>query len=173
VLAQQTASPSAALTECARVAERVTSGRSCYGLSSGQRGYHVCPNHSAISGLGVKPACYRRYCARRRESRPTAHPLGAPQSSRFAPGKGPRPWPRLSRDPSRRPTSERTNEAKEVTTMSSSTSQRMAIGAFLLRRLEEASIRHLLGVPGDYKPRVVAAALGHPRAESGSAHAMS
>src|SRR5262244_352810 len=32
----------------------------------------------------------------------------------------------------------------------SSLSQRMKIGDFLLRRLEEAGIRHLFGVPGDY-----------------------
>ena len=34
--------------------------------------------------------------------------------------------------------------------MSTSQSQRMNIGDFLLRRLEEAGIRHLFGVPGDY-----------------------
>src|SRR5262245_11345876 len=34
--------------------------------------------------------------------------------------------------------------------MSSSTSRRMKIGDFLLRRLEEAGVRHLFGVPGDY-----------------------
>jgi indolepyruvate decarboxylase len=34
--------------------------------------------------------------------------------------------------------------------MSSSPIQRMKIGDFLLRRLEEAGIRHLFGVPGDY-----------------------
>ena len=34
--------------------------------------------------------------------------------------------------------------------MSSSPSKRMKIGDFLLRRLEEAGIRHLFGVPGDY-----------------------
>lgn len=34
--------------------------------------------------------------------------------------------------------------------MSTSPSQRMSIGDFLLRRLEEAGIRHLFGVPGDY-----------------------
>ncbi|HTX82659.1 MAG TPA: thiamine pyrophosphate-binding protein, partial [Streptosporangiaceae bacterium] len=33
---------------------------------------------------------------------------------------------------------------------SSPGSQRMSIGDFLLRRLEEAGIRHLFGVPGDY-----------------------
>src|ERR1700739_4738122 len=39
--------------------------------------------------------------------------------------------------------------AKEARTMSSS-SRRMKIGDFLLRRLEEAGIRNLFGVPGDY-----------------------
>jgi TPP-dependent 2-oxoacid decarboxylase len=34
--------------------------------------------------------------------------------------------------------------------MSSSIKQRMKIGDFLLRRLEEAGVRHLFGVPGDY-----------------------
>jgi indolepyruvate decarboxylase len=34
--------------------------------------------------------------------------------------------------------------------MSNNTSQRMTIGDFLLRRLEEAGVRHLFGVPGDY-----------------------
>src|SRR5580693_3473678 len=34
--------------------------------------------------------------------------------------------------------------------MSSIPTQRMKIGDFLLRRLEEAGIRHLFGVPGDY-----------------------
>src|SRR5262245_15530839 len=34
--------------------------------------------------------------------------------------------------------------------MSSSSTQRMTIGDFLLRRLEEAGVRHLFGVPGDY-----------------------
>ena len=34
--------------------------------------------------------------------------------------------------------------------MSSSPSQRMTIGDFLLRRFEEAGIRHLFGVPGDF-----------------------
>jgi TPP-dependent 2-oxoacid decarboxylase len=34
--------------------------------------------------------------------------------------------------------------------MSSSSTRRMKIGDFLLRRLEEASLRHLFGVPGDY-----------------------
>jgi hypothetical protein len=32
----------------------------------------------------------------------------------------------------------------------SSPSRRMKIGAFLLRRLNEAGVRHLFGVPGDY-----------------------
>jgi len=30
------------------------------------------------------------------------------------------------------------------------TTRRMKIGDFLLRRLEEAGVRHLFGVPGDY-----------------------
>jgi indolepyruvate decarboxylase len=34
--------------------------------------------------------------------------------------------------------------------MSSGPTQRMKIGDFLLRRLEEAGVRHLFGVPGDY-----------------------
>jgi len=34
--------------------------------------------------------------------------------------------------------------------MSRSPTQRMKIGEFLLRRLEEAGVRHLFGVPGDY-----------------------
>src|SRR5262249_21185669 len=34
--------------------------------------------------------------------------------------------------------------------MSSSTSQRMTIGDFLIRRLQEAGVRHVFGVPGDY-----------------------
>ena len=38
----------------------------------------------------------------------------------------------------------------EVTAMSSSATQRMRIGDFLLRRLEETGVRHLFGVPGDY-----------------------
>jgi len=42
------------------------------------------------------------------------------------------------------------NEPKEVTTMSSTTTERMKIGDFLLRRLKEAGVRHLFGVPGDY-----------------------
>src|SRR5215813_10740397 len=40
--------------------------------------------------------------------------------------------------------------AEEAKTMSSSPSRRMKIGDFLLRRLKEAGIRHLFGVPGDY-----------------------
>jgi Thiamine pyrophosphate enzyme, N-terminal TPP binding domain/Cyclic nucleotide-binding domain len=39
--------------------------------------------------------------------------------------------------------------------MSSSSSRRMKIGDFLLRRLEEAGIRHLFGVPGDYNPKLL------------------
>jgi indolepyruvate decarboxylase len=39
---------------------------------------------------------------------------------------------------------------KEARTMSSSPGRRMKIGDFLLRRLEEAGVRHLFGVPGDY-----------------------
>src|SRR5262245_21590744 len=35
-------------------------------------------------------------------------------------------------------------------TMSNSPNQRMKIGDFLLRRLKEAGVRHLFGVPGDY-----------------------
>src|SRR5580693_1075427 len=34
--------------------------------------------------------------------------------------------------------------------MSGNSSRRMKIGDFLLRRLEEAGLRHLFGVPGDY-----------------------
>src|SRR5262249_24240359 len=34
--------------------------------------------------------------------------------------------------------------------MSSGATRRMTIGDFLLRRLEEAGVRHLFGVPGDY-----------------------
>src|SRR5215470_12358387 len=34
--------------------------------------------------------------------------------------------------------------------MSNSTNQRMKIGDFLLRRLKEAGVQHLFGVPGDY-----------------------
>jgi indolepyruvate decarboxylase len=42
----------------------------------------------------------------------------------------------------------RSNESKEAEAMSSSSP--MKIGDFLLRRLEEAGVRHLFGVPGDY-----------------------
>ena len=38
--------------------------------------------------------------------------------------------------------------AKEAKT--NSPSRRMKIGDFLLRRLNEAGVRHLFGVPGDY-----------------------
>ena len=34
--------------------------------------------------------------------------------------------------------------------MSSPETERMTIGDFLLRRLKEAGVRHLFGVPGDY-----------------------
>jgi indolepyruvate decarboxylase len=37
-----------------------------------------------------------------------------------------------------------------MTTMPISATQRMKIGDFLLRRLEEVGVRHLFGVPGDY-----------------------
>jgi indolepyruvate decarboxylase len=40
--------------------------------------------------------------------------------------------------------------AMEAKTMFSSFGRRMKIGEFLLSRLEEASVRHLFGVPGDY-----------------------
>src|SRR5271156_3109229 len=43
----------------------------------------------------------------------------------------------------------------EVSTMSSNPSKRIKIGDFLLRRLEEAGIRHLFGVPGDYNLELV------------------
>jgi len=43
-----------------------------------------------------------------------------------------------------------TEESKEAKTMSSSHGRRMTIGNFLLRRLKEAGVRHLFGVPGDY-----------------------
>jgi len=43
-----------------------------------------------------------------------------------------------------------TIKSMEVESLSSSPTQRMTIGDFLLRRLEEASLRHLFGVPGDY-----------------------
>src|SRR5262249_39578335 len=46
-------------------------------------------------------------------------------------------------------TGQSTNEQKGET-MSSSPTQRMTIGDFLLRRLKEAGLRHLFGVPGDY-----------------------
>jgi indolepyruvate decarboxylase len=39
---------------------------------------------------------------------------------------------------------------KQAEPMSSSLTRRMTIGNFLLRRLEEAGVRHLFGVPGDY-----------------------
>ena len=39
--------------------------------------------------------------------------------------------------------------AKEAKTMSSEPNRRMKIGDFLLRRLKEAGVRHLFGVPGD------------------------
>jgi indolepyruvate decarboxylase len=45
--------------------------------------------------------------------------------------------------------------AKEAKTMSSSPSRRMKIGDFLLRRLEEAGVRHLFGVPGDYNLKLL------------------
>jgi indolepyruvate decarboxylase len=38
----------------------------------------------------------------------------------------------------------------EITQNAGNLTQRMTIGDFLLRRLEEAGIRHLFGVPGDY-----------------------
>jgi indolepyruvate decarboxylase len=43
-----------------------------------------------------------------------------------------------------------TTKSMEAKAMSSNPSQRMKIGDFLLRRLYEAGIRHLFGVPGDY-----------------------
>src|SRR5262249_55174575 len=39
--------------------------------------------------------------------------------------------------------------------ISSSPSRSMKIGDFLLRRLEEAAVRHLFGVPGDYNLELV------------------
>jgi thiamine pyrophosphate-dependent acetolactate synthase large subunit-like protein len=51
--------------------------------------------------------------------------------------------------------------------MSNSTRQHMTIGDFLLRRLKEAGVRHLFGVPGRLQPRAVAAAPGHWRAAMG------
>jgi len=41
-------------------------------------------------------------------------------------------------------------ESEETNSMSSISTRRMKIGDFLLRRLEEAGVRHLFGVPGDY-----------------------
>jgi indolepyruvate decarboxylase len=46
-------------------------------------------------------------------------------------------------------------QRKRQKTMSSSPSQRMKIGDFLLRRLKEAGVRHLFGVPGDYNLEVL------------------
>jgi indolepyruvate decarboxylase len=40
--------------------------------------------------------------------------------------------------------------SSKVKTMPSTTARRMTIGDFLLRRLNEAGVRHLFGVPGDY-----------------------
>ena len=42
-----------------------------------------------------------------------------------------------------------TKGSKEADTMSSSPSRRMKIGDFLFRRLEDAGVRQLFGVPGD------------------------
>src|SRR5262252_6651977 len=42
------------------------------------------------------------------------------------------------------------SESRRKEAMSSSPTQRMTIGDFLLRRLEEAGVHHLFGVPGDY-----------------------
>jgi hypothetical protein len=42
-----------------------------------------------------------------------------------------------------------TKGSKEADTMSSSPSRRMKIGDFLFRRLEEAGVQQLFGVPGD------------------------
>jgi hypothetical protein len=39
---------------------------------------------------------------------------------------------------------------QEVGSVSSNISQRMTIGDFLLRRLQEAGVHHMFGVPGDY-----------------------
>src|SRR5262245_57801533 len=39
---------------------------------------------------------------------------------------------------------------RQENTMSSGATRRMTIGDFLLRRLAEAGVRHLFGVPGDY-----------------------
>src|SRR5215468_5033299 len=44
----------------------------------------------------------------------------------------------------------RTPKCEGGKAMTSTPAQRMRIGDFLLRRLEEAGIRHLFGVPGDY-----------------------
>src|SRR5215469_5274851 len=41
-------------------------------------------------------------------------------------------------------------KSMEEKAMSSRSTQRMKIADFLLRRLEDADIRHLFGVPGDY-----------------------
>jgi indolepyruvate decarboxylase len=43
-----------------------------------------------------------------------------------------------------------TTQSTEVKTMSLSPTRQMKIGDFLLRRLEEAGLRHIFGVPGDY-----------------------
>ena len=43
-----------------------------------------------------------------------------------------------------------TTQLMEVNAMSNKSTVRMTIGDFLLRRLEEAGIKHLFGVPGDY-----------------------
>jgi len=49
--------------------------------------------------------------------------------------------------------------------MSSIPGRRMKIGDFLLSRLQEAGVRHLFGVPGDYNLELFAAAPGHRHAE--------
>src|SRR5262249_37144351 len=53
-----------------------------------------------------------------------------------------------------RPATPRVSPARDATAgdkgMSGVPSRRMKIGDFLLRRLEEAGVRHLFGVPGDY-----------------------
>jgi indolepyruvate decarboxylase len=41
-------------------------------------------------------------------------------------------------------------ESRRKEAMASSPTQRLTIGDFLLRRLHEAGVRHLFGVPGDY-----------------------
>jgi indolepyruvate decarboxylase len=56
--------------------------------------------------------------------------------------------------------------------MSSTTTQRMKIGDFLLRRLKEAGVRHLFGVPGDYNLELLQQ-LQDSGALKGSAHAVS